>query len=404
MVINLERLPESRFEWVFSNGFRPMFVLVSLQALLALAAWLGFWAGWLPVPEQLPQPLLWHGHEMLFGFVGAAIGGFLLAAVANWTGRKPVSGAPLVLLALCWLLARIVAFWGGDWPPAVNALGAVAYWLLLAFLFGRELILANNRRNLKVLVIIGAFALLSLAFHLHWLPGLDVLHLSLVLVLVLLTLIGGRITPAFTRNWLKRTSGDESPMPALFGPVDITAAALTPLAGVVWVFWPQQWPAALLLLGAGLAQLTRLVRWRGWLTRSEPLLLVLHLGYGWLAVGLLLLAGSSAGLWLASAGVHALTVGAMGGMIMAVAARAALGHTGRELKAGPLLTLAFITLHLAALVRVGAAVAPAAMMQLIVISGLLWLFAFGCFAWRYLPILLGPSVSFSERLKTQKKN
>ncbi|PSL16718.1 uncharacterized protein involved in response to NO [Marinobacterium halophilum] len=401
-VINLETLPDSRAGWVLSNGFRPLFVLATLQALLAITAWLAFWSGWAHPPQSMLSPVLWHGHEMLFGFVGAAMGGFLLAAVANWTGRKPVSGVSLVLLSLAWLLARIVAIGGGNWPDWLNALGAVSYWLLLAFLFGRELILAGNRRNLKVLVIIGLFAVLSLAFHLRWLAALDVLHLALVLVLMLLTLIGGRIIPAFTRNWLKRLAIDETRMPSVFGPVDSVAMVLTPLAGIVWTFRPEGWAATMLLALAGAAQLLRLTRWQGWQTRSEPLLLVLHIGYAWLGVGLLLLAGSSAGLWMPSAGLHALTIGAMGGMIMAVASRAALGHTGRPLVAGAILTLAFMTLHLAALARVLAALWPSAMMTLVLVSGGLWLLAFGLFGWRYLPILLGPSLSFSERLKAEQ--
>lgn len=404
MVVNLDAVPRSRLGWILSNGFRPLFVLAAVQALLALGSWLLFWSSWVRPPESMLLPVVWHGHEMLFGFVGAAIGGFLLAAVANWTGRRPVSGMPLVFLSLSWLLARVVAFWGGDWPDWVNASGASSYWLLLAGLFGRELIRADNRRNFKVLVVIGLFALLSLAFHLQWLPQMDVLHLTLVLVLMLLTLIGGRITPAFTRNWLGRQQQESARLPSAFGAADVAAAVLTPMAGLAWVFRPDSLLVASLLLLAGAAQLVRLLRWYGWQTRAEPLLLVLHVSYAWLGIGLLLLAGSSAGLWLASAGLHALTVGAMGGMIMAVASRAALGHTGRELTAGPLLVLAFVALHLAAAVRVLAVLWPVSMMALISVSALLWLLAFALFAWRYLPILLGPSVSFSDRLKACKQN
>ena len=398
-VVNLERTPRNRYELIFSNGFRPMFTLVALQALLVLGGWLAFWNGWLSAPGSLGTPLLWHGHEMLFGFVGAAIGGFLLAAVANWTGRRPVNGAALVVLAGCWLLARAVAWFGADWPPLLNGLLASLYWVVLAVLFGRELIAAGNRRNLKVLGLLGLLALFSLAFHLQWLPPLQVLHLVIVLVVMLLTLIGGRITPAFTRNWLSRQSPAPSRLPAPFGRWDLAAALSTAVSGLAWVFWPQWGGAALLLTLAGCLQLGRVLRWCGWQTRAEPLLWVLHLGYGWIGVGLLLLAGGSAGLWSASAGLHALTIGAMGGMIMAVASRAALGHTGRALVSTPLLTLAFICLHLAALVRVVAALWPALMLPLITLSGLLWLLAFVLFSWRYLPILLGPAVSFSERLK-----
>ena len=401
-MINLEKLPSTRTGWVLSNGFRPLFTLVVLQALLALAGWLAFLNGWVNAPASMLSPLLWHGHEMLFGFVGAAIGGFLLAAVANWTGRKPVSGMPLVLLGGCWLLARAIAFWGGEWAPLFNAAGATGYWLLLACVFGRELILAGNRRNLKVVVILGVFALLSVSFHLEWLPGLTVLHLCMVLVWVLLTLIGGRITPAFTRNWLNRQAEGAVRLPATQGRVDVAVSLLTPVAGMVWAFWPQSRWGAMLLMLAGALQLVRLARWHGWQTWREPLLWALHLGYAWLGVGLLLLSGSMLGLWSSGAGIHALTVGAMGGMIMAVASRAALGHTGRALEAGKRLLLALVCLHLAAVLRVTASLWPSAADALIDLSGLIWILAFGLFAWRYLPILLGPSISFSERLKAQR--
>lgn len=398
-VINLEQTPRNGFERVFSNGFRPMFTLVALQAVLAVGGWLAFWNGWLVAPDTLSSPVLWHGHEMLFGFVGAAIGGFLLAAVANWTGRRPVHGWALVLLVVCWLLARVVAWCGGDWPSVFNALAASCYWLVLAVLFGRELILAGNQRNLKVLALLGVFTVASLVFHLRWFDPLSVLHLVLVLVLMMLILIGGRITPAFTRNWLSRQSPAPVRMPAAFGPLDVAAATSTLVAGLAWVFWPQSAFTAALLALAGVLQLVRVWRWYGWYTRSNPLLWVLHLGYGWIGVGLLLLAGGNAGFWSSSAGLHALTIGAMGGMIMAVASRAALGHTGRELVSTPALTLAFVALHLAALVRVAAALWPAGMQVLITLSAMLWLLAFGLFSWRYLPILLGPSLSFSDRLK-----
>ena len=167
--------------------------------------------------------------------------------------------------------------------------------------------------------MIGLFTLFSLAFHLQWQAPLDILHLTLVLVLMLLTLIGGRITPAFTRNWLNRQSPTPERLPAAFGPLDAAAAVMTAISGLVWVFWPQSMVAAVLLALGGWG-----CSWYGYCagvagrTRSEPLLWVLHLGYGWIGIGQLLLAGGSAGFWLSSAGLHALTIGAMGGMIMAV--------------------------------------------------------------------------------------
>jgi len=172
------------------------------------------------------------------------------------------------------------------------------------------------------------------------------------------------------------------------------------LATLGWIVLPEYRLVGVLLLAAGAAQLIRCLRWRGFGSIAEPLLFALHLGYAWIGLGLLLLGGSVLNEAIPrTAGIHALAVGAMGGMILAVAGRAALGHSNRELKAGPLLVLAFATIHLAALVRVAAALLPAQGMLLLMLAGSFWLLAFVLFAIRYLPVLLGPEISLSEALR-----
>lgn len=339
---------------------------------------------------------------MLFGFVGAAVGGFLLAAVAKWTGRVPISGTPLVVLTLLWIGGRILA-WSGLDSLALLMVANSGYWALLTLLVGREVLLSGNRRNRVVILALGIMTGFSLLFQLGVVDRIRLLESQLLLIALLISLIGGRITPAFTRNWLLRRQPPAAQMPAPFGLVDRVAVALSILAALGWMLpLPALFAGGLLVL-AGLAQLVRLLRWRGLASLDEPLLFALHLGYLWVGIGFVLLGLSACGPMIpVTAGVHALGVGAMGGMILAVAARAALGHTNRELKAGRLISLSFLVLHLAAMVRVAAALLPTLSLPLLMLSGSFWLLAFALFAVRYLPILFGPEESLSQALKREK--
>lgn len=405
-LIRLQEAPATVGGRFLSNGFRPLFLLCGLQALYVMSAWLLQLAGvGLPLPVGW-SGVEWHGHELLFGFVGAAIGGFLLAAVAKWTGRLPVCGWPLLALVLCWLAGRVASSGVLALPPVLMLIANGAYWLLLVLLVGREIVLAGNRRNAVVVLALLAMSGFNLLFQLGWVERLHLLESQVLLIVLLISLIGGRITPAFTRNWLIRRLGPQAvkekkvALPATFGWVDRLAVGTTLLATLAWVFWPLRLESGALLLVAGSLQLLRLARWRGWSSVPEPLLFALHLGYLWVGIGLLLLGASVfSDAITRTAAIHALAVGAMGGMILAVAARAALGHTLRELNAGPLMTVAFIALHLAALVRVGAALWPGWGYPLLMLAGSLWLLAFALFALRYVPILLGPEISLSEALQ-----
>lgn len=368
-------------------AFRPLFLLAAVQALVMMTLWGLWWGGLLPL--TLPTtPQYWHGHEMLNGLGAAAIGGFLLTAVATWTRRAPVQGLPLVLLCLLWLGGRLSLLW-----PSLAAACDVLYWTWLLALMANEVLRSGNRRNYKILLVLLLFLVTDLGFHVaaaltpsalrSWLWA------QLWLVLVLINLVGGRIIPAFTRNWLLRQQPD-APAPAEFGRVDI-AATLALLLFAASTVLPAAWslPALVPLvlgLAAAILQAWRLGRWQGHRSGSEPLLWMLHLGYAWIPVGCLLLALAYAGLVPQSAGVHALTVGAIATLIMAVSSRAALGHTGRELQSHPLLTLAVLILNLATLARILASLVDSN--ALVEWATLLWLLAFVLYAAANAPVLL----------------
>jgi uncharacterized protein involved in response to NO len=374
----------------FAYGFRPFFLAAGLYAVIAVAAWawiLG--AGHAPF-GALP-PHLWHGHEMLFGFIGAAIAGFLLTAVPSWTSSRGFAGAPLVVLSALWLAGR-VAFAGAAFLPwSAIAAAELAFLPLLAFLIGRSLLRERNR-NFPMLVIVAVLWGID-AWFLWALAAPDVLQAGLALrtgigvVLLLITVIGGRIVPAFTANAL-RARGIQAAITTRM-PVEVAAIGSMLLAVVVDALAPGQRAAGVVALIAALAQAVRLAGWRSLRTLDEPIVWVLHAAYAWLPLGLalkavFLLTGASwAAQWL-----HALTIGTAAMMIMAVMTRASLGHTGRPLVVARSIAVAYALLLAAALVRVfGAALVPYSYLATVEAAALLWIAAFAIFAVVYAPIL-----------------
>lgn len=379
---------------VLQHGFRPFFFLGALWAAFALFLWLGALAGGLALPTAL-DPVAWHRHELLFGYLAAVIAAFLLTAIPNWTGRKPTRGRPLLLLVLLWLAARLAVFtsgWIGPYPALVLD---PAFPAALAFIAAREIVAGRNWRNLPVTVLVTLLAAADLISHLKMLGvlGTEMLGVRLAVAVVsgLVALIGGRVTPSFTTNWLKARKADRLPAP--FGRFDQLVLLLTAMALVAWLAFPESAVAGLLLVAAGIGAAVRLARWRGLATAPEPLLLVLHVGYAWLAVGLASLGLAALGLVPRAAALHALTAGAFGTMTLAVMTRASLGHTGRQLTADGWTTAIFVLVNLGALARLGAFAVPAAYTPALHLAGTLWGGAFLLYAVRYAPILLGPSLS-----------
>jgi uncharacterized protein involved in response to NO len=381
----------------FAYGFRPFFLLAGLDAIANMAVWLFVFFR----PESWPQtalaPMYWHAHEMLFGFIAAAIGGFLLTAVPGWTGRASYSGTPLVALSGLWLAGRIAMWPPMPIPPMAAAAIDLAFFPALVVTLTPSLIRARKLRNLPFLVLLTALFLANLAFHLGTLGILPAgehigLGVAADIVCILIVIVGGRIIPAFTKSGLMRY-GVHVPVVSrpifeylAIGSIIAVLAAdsvapLTPLGGAV-------------ALAAGVIQAIRLGQWQGQRVWRDPLIWVLHLGYAWLCLGLIL-----KGVWIlfaapfAAKWVHALTVGAFTTMILAVVTRASLGHTGRQLIAPASIASAYLLITLAALVRVFAPVFfPDNYSGVIASAGVLWIAAFGVFLWVYAPILVTPRV------------
>ncbi len=378
---------------LFSYGFRPFFMLAVGYAAIAMALWIAQLNGW-PAPPLAMTGVDWHAHEMFFGFAAAGVAGFLLTAVPNWTGRPPVKGWPLALLAGLWLAGRLAMIFGEHLGPAPVAVIDVLFLVVILGVTGAGVIAAGNRRNLPIL---GMLALLAIANGLTHTVAFDVdgdwadvgRRFGMHLFLLLIALIGGRIVPAFTGNWLRQTGRVEEPAP--FGNFDKAVLAVAAAGALADTAMPGTLPAGGLLVVAGVLHLVRLGRWRGHLTLGVPIVWVLHLGYLWLAVGTLLL-GLSALSDVAPriAGVHALTAGAIGTMFVAVMSRASLGHTGRALVAGPATVTVYGLVSLAALTRTLAPWWDAAFGELLAVSAAAWIAGYGLFLAAYLPVWVGP--------------
>lgn len=375
---------------LFSIGLRPFFLFSALWSAIAAPLWLyAFLSGG-------PVGLSWHVHEMLFGYTGGVVVGFLLTAVPNWTGRLPVVGTPLALLFALWLAGRAAML-----AMALNADLAAAGWPLIIdglFLFAmagvvwREVLAGRNSRNVPVAVMVTLFAFANAGFHLEAGAGgvaTPSTRLGLAVVALLIAVIGGRVTPSFTRNWQIKRGG---PLPAVAGRFDAVTLAVTAAGLVAWSVAPTQQAAGALLLASGGLNLFRLIRWRGDATVAEPLVWILHLGYLWLAAGLVFtgLSVAAPGLVPPSVGVHALTAGAIGVMTLAIMTRASRGHTGRPLAAGKIEVLIYALINAAALTRVAGGLTPTLYQPLLVVSAGLWSAAFLAFAVGYGPMLLSP--------------
>src|SRR5262249_41838545 len=277
---------------LLSAGFRPFFLLGALWSPLAILIWLPAFAGEYQIPTIFP-PVTWHVHEMVFGYGAAVVAGFLLTAIPNWTGRMPLQGAPLAILLLLCAVGRLAVLFSARFDAKIAALLDLAFPSVFAGVVAREILAGRNWRNLPML---GALTLLLAGNLLVHLDAVGVAvtaelgnRLGVATLLMLISFVGGRIVPSFTRNWLAKQRPEMS-APATFDVVDRAVLAIVALALVVWVCAPHSAIAPWTELAAGLAVGLRLARWRGQATLREPLLWILHLGYGWLAVGFILLA------------------------------------------------------------------------------------------------------------------
>ena len=365
-------------------GFRPFYIGGSLVAALAVPLWVATFLGGVQVNLAVPA-LLWHAHEMLFGFAIAIIIGFLLTAGKNWTGLATPRGPALGALALLWLAARVAALTG---PSLLYAWLDVALLPLMAGLFARLLWRAKSYRNLPLALILALLALANGVFHLAVLGALDVsamapLHAALGLIIMIECVIAGRVVPAFTMSAIPGLRIQSTVK------LERLTLALTAVGLLLWLFVPGNvWGLGLLLAASGL-HFRRAWGWRPWLTRHKPILWVLHLAYLWIPLGLLLLGLAQMGWLPVSAGVHALAVGATGGLIIGMVTRTARGHTGRPLVVSGLEVTAYVLVAGAAVLRVWVPlILPVFYSTTLMWAAGAWSVAFLIYLWLYIPWLM----------------
>jgi uncharacterized protein involved in response to NO len=383
----IPRFREHQGWLVLANGFRPFFLLASIQAAIAILVWLPVFFGELQLTSAF-APRDWHVHEMLYGYLPAVVTGFLFTAIPNWTGRLPLQGTPLLSLALVWLAGRLAVTFSADTGWWVAMLIDVSF--LVALAAAREILAGRNWRNLAVVALVLLLFAGNLTFHIeaHLEGGADIaIRIGISVVVLLISLIGGRIIPSFTRNWLVRENPGRLPAP--FSRFDTIVIAIGALALLAWIAAPESRITGAALALAGLLHLVRLARWAGDRTVRERLVLILHVGYAFVPIGFLLNAAAAFGLVLPSAGVHAWMVGGAGIMTLAVMTRATLGHTGQPLTASFATQAIYLAIVVAAIARICAVLHPAQNEILLHVAAFGWVIAFLGYALTFGPLLLG---------------
>jgi len=379
----VDRRPARLLPPVLRLGFRPFYWCAALFAALAVPVWVGLYLGSpFPGPRAVPE-YLWHAHEMVFGFVMAVVMGFLFTAVRKWTGKDTPSGAPLAALVLLWGAARVLAWTGPLWAMALTSVG---FLLITAAAVARVLVAARNRRNYFVALLLLGFAVLDAAFFtavkgLLPISPLVPVRIAILLLVFLVTAIGGRVIPMFTQNATgvkitRHATLDRTALGLLLGAILAYGLLLpAPASAALW-------------LAAAAAHLVRLVSWRPWVSRGRPLLWVLHVAYAWIPLGLALMGLAHLGWFSPILPLHALTIGAMGGMISGMITRTALGHTSRMLAAGTRETTFYALILAAAITRVAGPLISVHLYPLwLIASAAMWCGAFLTYLIAYSPIL-----------------
>jgi uncharacterized protein involved in response to NO len=394
MPTTAERMRTYHGPAILSYGFRPFFLLGAIWAAFVVAVWLPMLGGRLALPTAF-SALEWHVHELAYGYVPSIVAGFLLTAVPNWTGRLPVTGGPLLGLVATWVAGRLAILTSARLGAPLAALVDLLFLACLAGVMAREIVAGRNLRNAKVLVLVALLWVGNAVFHWEAMTGASGgygLRLGIGVIVFLITLMGGRIIPSFTRNWLVRQPPGRLPTP--FGRFDGVCLGAGALAMTCWIARPE---ARLTAAAAALAcclHTLRLARWAGYRTVAEPLVGVLHVAYAFVPIGFLLLSLGivAPSIILASGALHGWTVGAIGTMTLAVMTRASLGHTGQALVASWSTQFIYAAILVAATARVLSA-CQLWQETTLSIAATCWVLAFGGFALSFGPLLSKPRAS-----------
>lgn len=388
--------PVARFA-LFNLGFRVFFFSAGLFAVVSVGTWLLMYTGQIDL-DLTDAPARWHAHEMLFGYILAAVAGFFLTVIPNWTRAKAQKGPILMTLSALWLLGRIVVWNQGSLPYGIVMAGGMLFLLVFSAVVARPLLDPQHRRQFVfvpiLMCLIAANALMHLDAFGFAALGLDLGQRGLMLgvdaMVVLVALMGGRVTPSFTSSFL----GHADPALKIAQRPGLDRAVMAATWGVLVIdfVWPERWLGGGMALIASVLHLVRLSGWQSLRTLGNPIVWVLHLGYLWLVIGLALKGLADFDVLSQTGALHALTIGGIGTMTMAIMTRASLGHTGRSVVARPLIVVAYILLSIAALARLAVMVWPEATMELVVVAGAAWILAFAAFFVIYAPILMRPRI------------
>lgn len=390
---------------IFRDGWRAFFLaagLYSVFAMLVWIVWLGVHAfgGIVDSMPFAPAPHLWHGHEMIFGFATAAIGGFFLTAVPNWTGAKAAPTRFIAIVTGLWLAGRIAVWFSGSLPAAIVAVIDLAFLPVLAAKILGQLLKRPKPQNMMFLALLTLLWLSNLLVHLDW-TGLasteaQGLRAGLLSVIALIAVLGGRVTPAFTRNALLRAD-PQAALPVSRQPLEVAGIALPILTATAVLLGAPDAVAGTLATGAGLVAGARLAGWRTAATLEDPIVWALHAGYGMLALGLVAWGLALLGWGSEVAALHILGIGAIGGMTLAVMSRASIGHSGRALVAPFPVALAYGLMPVAVALRWVASTWPGTFYYIGTLgAGALWAFAFTLYLVALWPIWTTPRAGSRE--------
>ncbi|WP_282610942.1 NnrS family protein [Pelagibius sp. Alg239-R121] len=385
---------------LFGEGFRVFFLSAGLFAVISIGLWLGWLGihaagGMVTAMPFAAAPHLWHAHEMIFGYAGAALGGFFLTAVPNWTGAKAARHLFILTASGLWFAGRLAIWWSGSLDPFVVAMVDLSFLPLLASKIATQLIRRPKPQNLLFLLLLAIVWSGNLMIHLEWIGLLDDsvwpgLRLGLLGTTAMITVIGGRVTPAFTRNAMTK-AGIETGLPRAHRIADFTGIVTAILLPLLLAFDAPDTVVAVSALLAGLAQAIRLAGWRSSWALTRPILWSLHLGFAMLAAGYIALGLAYLDLFSEVAALHLLGIGAVGGMTLAVMSRAILGHAGMPLISPRPITLAYGLIAAAAILRAAGSLGGLAWYNAaLLISGALWIAAFTLFIAVFLPIIIEP--------------
>lgn len=388
---------ESKYSVFFSYAFRPLFLLAGLFGAISIIWWVFIYLWWVALPPIAMEPIAWHGHEMLFGFLVPAIGGFLLTAVGSWANRSPITGLPLLILSGSWLVGRLAVTFSLHLNWYLITFADLSFLIILIYLFGKEVILGKDQRNYKIIGFLILLLILNLSFHLEYpqklaIPQRYSVRGAIMVVLLIATTIGGRIIPNFTRNWLIKNRPECLMMPVALNLFDRIVMGLTAVFAVIWLYDTHFKITGVVSIILGFLHLIRLFRWQGLKTWKDPFISVLHVGYAWISLSFILLGISNLTEMLVfGSGIHGFTIGGFSLLIVAVGSRAALGHTGRALKIGNSMKLAYLLIILAAVFRVSATHIMG-YREMIIISAICWVSGLAHFLICYWPVLTKPAL------------